>query len=188
MGTARRGILCASWLGRRGGGGIPGVAVVLDDPAARNFPWGNRGTRGVGRGVANQGMYGLQNFPEGAVDLELLDSMTDSVTQRSILDRFMIALERHRDELNRVCRQAPVKRLGVFGSALREDYDDESDIDILVLFDDAEQIDYFTEYFRLKEDLEKIFDREVDLVVDRPFRNPVFQKAVDRDRMTVYER
>jgi len=100
----------------------------------------------------------------------------------------MKVLEKHRNEVLRVCREAPVKKLGLFGSALREDFGEESDVDVLVVFDDAEEVDHFLEYFRLKENLEKVFGREVDLIVDKPFRNPVFQKAVDRNRVTLYER
>ena len=42
--------------------------------------------------------------------------------------------------------------------------------------------------FELKEQLEKIFKRKADLVVDKPFRNPIFKKSVDKTRIVIYER
>jgi hypothetical protein len=82
----------------------------------------------------------------------------------------------------------PVKRLGVFGSVLRKDFGPSSDIDMLVVFDTDSRANLFDKYFELKECLEEVFGREVDLVVDRPFRNPLFKDSVDRSRTVVYER
>jgi hypothetical protein len=36
--------------------------------------------------------------------------------------------------------------------------------------------------------LKSVFNREVDLVVDKPFRNPVFRETVEKTRMRIYER
>jgi uncharacterized protein len=82
----------------------------------------------------------------------------------------------------------PVKRLDLFGSALTERYSSESDVDVLVAFDYDDKINYFTEYFELEERLRNIFNREVDLVVDVPFRNPIFRETVEKTRTRIYER
>ena len=100
----------------------------------------------------------------------------------------MLSVEEHKIGIDRICRKFPVKRLALFGSALTDRFDEPSDVDVLVEFDDRDDIDYFGVYFRLKESLEGQFKRPVDLVVDRPFRNPIFQKSVDQSRLTVYER
>lgn len=91
-------------------------------------------------------------------------------------------------QIERVCSSLPVKRLGVFGSALTDDFSPASDIDVLVVFDVDDKTDLFDKYFELKEGLEKLFGREVDLVVDKPFRNQVFREAVERTRTVIYER
>jgi len=88
----------------------------------------------------------------------------------------------------RVCESLPVKRLGFFGSVLTKEFTPESDIDVLVVFDPDAQTDLFVAYFELKERLQAILGREVDLTVDRPFRNPVFREAVEKTRLIVYER
>lgn len=100
----------------------------------------------------------------------------------------MIAIEKFKSDIDRVCRQLAVKRLGLFGSALTDDFSPDSDIDVLVIFDTDEGVDLFAEYFELKERLEEIFKRQVDLVVDKHFRNPLFREIVDRTRTVIYER
>jgi len=82
----------------------------------------------------------------------------------------------------------PVKRLGLFGSVLSQNFSRSSDIDVLVIFDTSENIDLFNKYFELKEQLEEVFERDIDLVVDKKFKNPIFRESVDRTRTVIYER
>ena len=100
----------------------------------------------------------------------------------------MIDIEKVKPEVERICRSLPVKRLGLFGSALSQNFSQSSDIDILVIFDSGEDVDLFDKYFELKEQLEEVFKREGDLVVDKKFRNPVLREAIDRTRVVIYER
>jgi predicted nucleotidyltransferase len=100
----------------------------------------------------------------------------------------MINVEKIKPEVERICQSLPVKRLGLFGSALTSDFSPNSDVDVLVIFDSDENIDLFNKYFELKEQLEKVFDRDVDLVVDKKFRNPVLRESIDRTRTVIYER
>ena len=100
----------------------------------------------------------------------------------------MIDIEKIKPEIERICRRLPVKRLGLFGSALTRNFSQNSDIDVLVVFDSGEDIDLFNKYFELKEQLEEIFKQEVDLVVDKKFKNPIFRESVDRTRTVIYER
>ena len=100
----------------------------------------------------------------------------------------MIDIEKIKPEIERVCRSLPVKRLGLFGSAVSQEFSPGSDVDVLVIFDLVENVDLFDSYFELKEQLEGIFRREVDLVVDKKFRNPVLRESIDRTRIVIYER
>ena len=100
----------------------------------------------------------------------------------------MIDIENIKPEIIRVCRHMPVKRLGLFGSALSQNFSQKSDIDVLVIFDSRENIDLFDKYFELKEQLEKIFKRDVDLVIDKKFKNPILRESINRTRMVIYER
>jgi len=100
----------------------------------------------------------------------------------------MIDVEKIKPEIEKICRRLPVKRLGLFGSVLNQNFSQSSDIDVLVIFDSDESVDLFDKYFELKEQLEKIFEREIDLVVDRKFRNPVLRESIDKSRTIIYER
>ena len=100
----------------------------------------------------------------------------------------MVNLLQIKPQIERVCAKLPVKRLGLFGSALTGDFSSTSDVDVLVVFDLSEDIDLFDKYFELKEELEKVFGRQVDLVVDKQFKNPVFRESVEKTRTIVYER
>ena len=100
----------------------------------------------------------------------------------------MINISKLKPEIERICWALPIKRLGLFGSALTQDFSPDSDVDVLVVFDSDEKIDLFDKYFELKEQLTKIFKRNIDLVIDKPFRNPVFRESVEKTRTVLYER
>lgn len=79
------------------------------------------------------------------------------------------------DVIARVCRSRGVRRLRVFGSAAGDRFDESrSDVDLLVEFE-PDVADLFDAYFGLKEDLEGLFGRRVDLVMVDAVRNPYFE-------------
>ena len=100
----------------------------------------------------------------------------------------MIDLDRIKPAIEHICQTLPVRRLGLYGSVVTKQFSPDSDVDVLVVFDANEDIDLFDIYFELKEQLEKVFERHVDLVVDKPFRNSVFRKSVEKTRTVIYER
>ncbi len=61
----------------------------------------------------------------------------------------MILTEQHRKKLRILCRRHKVKRLAVFGSVLRTDFNRDSDIDFIVDIDDADPLSYTDKYFGL---------------------------------------
>lgn len=81
------------------------------------------------------------------------------------------------EALVRICRARGVKRLRIFGSAISERFDDDrSDVDLLVEFN-ADVGDPFDAYFGLREDLEQLFGRSIDLVMTAALRNPYFEAS-----------
>jgi predicted nucleotidyltransferase len=97
-------------------------------------------------------------------------------------------IERNIDRITSVCRQYHILTLFAFGSVLTEKFNGQSDVDLLVSFDKSEITDYFNNYFDLKYALEDIFKRKVDLVEDRPFKNPYLQKSISNTKMLIYGR
>jgi predicted nucleotidyltransferase len=89
----------------------------------------------------------------------------------------------HRREIEELCRGLGVRQLAVFGSALGDTFDPaSSDVDILVDFDTPADF----EHFALKEGLEAIFGRTVDLVTSTSIRKPYFREQVARFQETRY--
>ena len=64
------------------------------------------------------------------------------------------------------CERWQVTEFALFGSVLRDDFGPESDIDVLVSFDQAARHTLF-DMVRMEEELKALFDREVDLVSRR---------------------
>jgi uncharacterized protein len=61
------------------------------------------------------------------------------------------------------CRHNGIRRLAVFGSALRDDFSPESDVDLLVEFQPGQKVSLF-DMARMDMELEKIIhDHRVDL-------------------------
>jgi len=96
-------------------------------------------------------------------------------------------IEERRAELGALCRRLHVRKLDVFGSAARGDFDRQrSDVDFIVEFERSIPFHPFDAYFELKEELEALLGRNVDLVVDGTIKNPYRGASIERSREIVY--
>ena len=92
-----------------------------------------------------------------------------------------------RAEIDALCRSLGVRRLDLFGSAVDGRFDESSsDVDVLVEFDRRPDLDYVETYFALKDGLEQILGRPVDVVSAASIRNPYFRDQVMRTREPLY--
>jgi predicted nucleotidyltransferase len=100
----------------------------------------------------------------------------------------MIAeISSRQDELRELCRRFHVRRLDLFGSAARDDFDPaRSDLDFLVEFRPTPPGGYADAFFGLKESLEQLFGRPVDLVAAAAIRNPFFRESVEGAKVPLY--
>ncbi len=97
----------------------------------------------------------------------------------------MLDMERFRPAIAEVCERLKVRRLDVFGSATEDAFRAESDVDVLVRFDrDAGRL--FERYFDLKDGLEQILGRQVDVVIEDTIKNPYFKMSIERSRRNLY--
>jgi uncharacterized protein len=97
-------------------------------------------------------------------------------------------VEDKRAEVADACRRYGVERLDLFGSAAAGGFDsDSSDLDFIVSFEQREPPDLFVRYFGLKEDLEDLFERGVDLVMEGALRkDPSFAESIRKKRVSLY--
>ena len=94
----------------------------------------------------------------------------------------------HLNELRAACERHYVKSLVLFGSAARDDFNDStSDFDFLVEFLPNEPHTHFGgEYFALKDDLEALFRRRVDLVEPTAIDNPYLERSIYEAVVPIY--
>jgi uncharacterized protein len=94
----------------------------------------------------------------------------------------------HRADLQVLCARYNVRRLALFGSAARGDdfRPESSDLDFLVEFASPEAGRYADRYFGLLADLERLFDRPVDLLDVAAIRNPYLERAVTVSQELLY--
>ena len=94
----------------------------------------------------------------------------------------------HIRELRALCRRFAVRRLGAFGSVLRDDFDPRrSDIDVAVEFGRSLAYGPADQYFGFKTAIERLIGREVDLVELKAMRASRLKQSIERTQVPVYE-
>ena len=96
-------------------------------------------------------------------------------------------VDSRRVEVAELCRRLHVRRLDAFGSAVKGGFKPaSSDLDFLVEFEPLAPAEYADAYFSLKEGLEAVFGRSVDLITASAVTNPYFRESVDASREQIY--
>jgi len=93
------------------------------------------------------------------------------------------AIELDREKIAEFCRKHHIRRLSLFGSVLREDFSDDSDLDVLVEFD-PEHVPGL-EFFRMESELSELLNRKVDLNT-RGFLSRYFREEVLGEAQEIY--
>jgi len=89
------------------------------------------------------------------------------------------------EEIAAFCRARGIRRLSLFGSVLRDDFDpDRSDVDVLAEFKPGALKGVGFRYMRYGEDLAKILGRNVDFCSRL---NPYLEHRVKQEAVPIYE-
>lgn len=88
-------------------------------------------------------------------------------------------------QLDDFCQRWKVTEFAVFGSALREDFHAQSDVDVLVSFAPQAGWSLF-DLVEMQDELEQIFGREVDVVERDSLQNPFRRRAILENMQVVY--
>jgi uncharacterized protein len=80
-----------------------------------------------------------------------------------------------------LCRHYGVRRLGLFGSVARGEERVDSDIDLLVEFENPTPEHMADRYFGFIEEATRRFGRPVQVLTPRMVRNPFLKRSLERD-------
>jgi predicted nucleotidyltransferase len=96
-----------------------------------------------------------------------------------------LAFAVERGRIEEFCRKWRVKELSIFGSALREDFGPESDVDVLVELQPDHGLSLY-DWVDMIEELGAVFGRKVDLVAKGGLKNPLRRREILRTAEVVY--
>ncbi len=98
----------------------------------------------------------------------------------------MKLIEKNKDRIIALCKIHKVKHLFVFGSVLTKKFNKQSDVDLIVDFEDVDLYMYADNYFNLKTALEEVFHRDVDLLEEKAIKNPYLRQSIDTTKQLIY--
>lgn len=98
----------------------------------------------------------------------------------------MNIINNHIESISQLCNAYHVDKMYAFGSIVRNDFNEHSDVDLLVKFKSIDLADYFDNYITLKEQLENLLGRDVDLLEEQTLKNPVLIKSVNQNKKLIY--
>lgn len=100
----------------------------------------------------------------------------------------MNELKQYMTRINHLCKIHNVRSLFAFGSIITNEFNINSDIDMVVAIDSNDPLDYSDNYFAVKFALEDILHRQVDLLEEKAINNPLLKKEIDNTKVLIYGR
>jgi len=95
-------------------------------------------------------------------------------------------INQHINQIILACGSNKVKTLFAFGSITTTQFREDSDIDLIVDIDESDPIHYSDYYFNLKFELEKLFNRHIDLLEQKAIMNPSLKEHIDKTKVLIY--
>jgi len=82
-----------------------------------------------------------------------------------------------KEKISEFCQRWEIVEFSLFGSVLRDDFNAQSDVDVLVVFAEDAKIGLF-EIAQIKIELEELYGRPVDLIEKASLKNPYRRKEI----------
>jgi predicted nucleotidyltransferase len=98
----------------------------------------------------------------------------------------MKTLEIPLDSIQTLCEKHHVEKLYLFGSAAKGTMTEGSDVDLLVKFKEMKTTEYFENFLVLKNELQGVFGRKIDLVELQTLKNPVLIDSINQSKELIY--
>jgi uncharacterized protein len=96
-----------------------------------------------------------------------------------------VNIEKYQSGIDEFCRKWNIAEFSLFGSVLRDDFGQDSDIDVLVEFGKNSPYSLF-DLVAMKEQLGDLFGREVDILEKAALRNPFRKHSILNNRRILY--
>ena|SRR3989338_3714364 len=90
-----------------------------------------------------------------------------------------------KEQIAQFCQKNYIRKLSLFGSILREDFHEESDVDVLVEFD-SDHIPGFIRLHQIEQELSTLFGCQRLDVVTEKFLNPHIRNRVLKEAQVQY--
>jgi predicted nucleotidyltransferase len=90
------------------------------------------------------------------------------------------------NDIEELCKLHKVRQLYAFGSVCTDKFNDKSDIDLLISFENLPVKEYTDNYFALHYLFEKLFKHPVDLLTDNSLSNPYFIEGLEKTKTLLY--
>jgi predicted nucleotidyltransferase len=94
-------------------------------------------------------------------------------------------LEIDQEKIKKFCQRWKISEFSLFGSVLREDFNPESDVDVLISFEPDIPWSLF-DWVDMIDELKSIFGRDVDLVEKSGLKNPFRRHEILTKRQVIY--
>ena len=98
----------------------------------------------------------------------------------------MDLIDHNQDKIFRLCQKHEVEILYLYGSVLGAEFNQDSDVDVLVRFKSKSYQGAFDRLMNFKSELESLLERQVDITVERKFRNSIFKEEIERTKHMIY--
>jgi len=89
------------------------------------------------------------------------------------------------NDVIRLCKKYYIIELSIFGSSIRDDFTQNSDVDILVSFEQNSKITLF-DIMELEKEFSQLLKREVDIVEKESLKNPIRKNKILATREVIY--
>jgi len=89
--------------------------------------------------------------------------------------------------IQHILQRHNVKRAFVFGSVCTDNFNDKSDVDIIIAFQKRYFDNYVDNYLSLESELSKLLHRNIDIVTEETIQNPYFIQSINQTKTPIYE-
>lgn len=99
-----------------------------------------------------------------------------------------ILIKNSLEEIIGSCKKHHVKSLEIFGSAVRNDFNKNSDVDFIYEFHKKKiaELDYADNYFEFLFSLQNILKRNIDLIPGKKIKNPYLLNQINNEKIKIY--